>query len=64
MAHTAEEVVAASQTSFPAAVAASMVYPDDPEPDKQWWVTDANYNTIAYAWYDVDDVFHVRDYHP
>lgn len=61
MAHTHDEVLAEVQAILPSAADVAQVYPDD---DTQWWVEDVNHNVHAYAWYDTEDVLHVREYHP
>ena len=59
--HTAEEVLASSQAVYPQADSVSKVHPED---DQEWWVTDAEYNTFALAWYDATDTFNIRPYKP
>lgn len=61
MAHTKEETLPLVQEQLPETADVTQCYPDD---DRQWWAENSDHNTIGYAWWDLDEVLHVKGYHP
>lgn len=61
MGHQHDDVLAEVQVLLPEAADVERVHAED---DTEWWVTRANGDTFALAWYDAQDVLAVRPYKP
>ena len=59
--HTHDDVLVEVKAVLPETHDVSRVYMDD---DTQWWVTNNEHDTFAYAWYDETDVLNTRPYKP
>ncbi len=60
-AHTHDAVLAQVKAVLPGVEDVQQVRPDD---DTAWWVTNAEQETFAFAWYNKDDILNTEPYRP